>query len=179
MPYARVLVTSMAGLALGSGCATNQSLPLIFGQSHSVGINIGGNTTEGSVDLTIGYKDRDIAIVPVVMTDANGKVTQLQASVGKGFPAGKQVSGADIDAFSVLGQFSVEAKGGGTEVSSGLGKFFATGIAARRLADAFACAMGEGQACPVEASTDDAEDENSGISGSPTIEHPVPPTSGN
>ena len=45
----------------------------------------------------------------------------------------------DKDAFSVLGQFELVTEGQQAKV--GLGKFFATGLAARRLADGFASAL--------------------------------------
>ncbi|HEX6998421.1 MAG TPA: hypothetical protein VF322_09765 [Gammaproteobacteria bacterium] len=135
------------------GCAQPEVTPLLFGQSHTVGITIGGNATEGGAELVIGYKDRDIAVVPVTMLQEDGTRAQLEAEVAKGFDADKQVIGADKDAFSVLGQFNVRARGA-TDTDAGLGKFFATGIAARRLADGFACSMGQGDKCVGDAPAD-------------------------
>jgi len=105
-----------------------------------VGVAISGNATEGGTELTVGYKDRDIAIVPVTVQQSDGSRTQLEATVAKGFQADQTVSGEDKDAFSVLGQFDLKA--GASPANTGLGKFFATGVAARRLADGFACSMG-------------------------------------
>ena len=127
------IIGSLA-LALLNGCSTPTNLPLVFGQSHAVGISVGGNATEGGADITIGYRDRDIAVVPVTVQQEDGSRTQLEALTGAD----------DSDAFSVLGQFSAKGSAG-TESGASLGKFFATGIAARRLADGFACTMG---ACP-------------------------------
>lgn len=110
-----------------------------------MGVAISGNATEGGTELTVGYKDRDIAIVPVTVQQSDGSRTQLEATVAKGFQADQTVSGEDKDAFSVLGQFDLKA--GASPANTGLGKFFATGVAAGRLADGFACSMGGGDRC--------------------------------
>lgn len=129
-------------LALG-GCAQPAHPPLIFGQSHTVGVAITTEATDGGGALTIGYRDRDIAIVPVAVEQADGNRTQLDATVED---SARDTAGIDKDAFSVLGQFELTAETG-PAAKAGLGKFFATGIAARRLADGFACAMNEGPHC--------------------------------
>jgi len=115
-------------LALASaGCATNRAMPLLFAQSQTLGVSIGGTAQEQGAELTLGYRDSDIAVVPVSVPQAGGTNTQLNASGG---------CDTDTDAFSVLGQFKAETNAKSAKV--GLGKFFATGIAARRLADGFA-----------------------------------------
>ena len=134
-------VTRLAGLLVAgaalAGCATNQPLPLLFGQTHNVGIVISGSTAEQGAELTLGYRDRDIAVVPVAVPQEDGKYTQLSSTVPH-----ETIPGAVAkDAFSVLGQFDV--KGETTPVQVGLGKFFATGLAAQKLADGFACKMGQ------------------------------------
>ena len=125
------IIAVVASVAL-AGCATpNASMPLMFGESITFGVSIGSSTAEQGVDLTLGFKSRDIALVPVVgpngasiesaVVDANGKAT---------------------DAYSVLGQFDSKTDGTGAKV--GLGKFFATGTAAATLADGFAKSMNGG-----------------------------------
>lgn len=113
-----------------SGCATNQNLPLIFGQSQTVGISIGGGTSEQSVDFTLGYKDKNVAIVPVAIEVSAGNHAQVGSMSGENFD----------DSFSVLGQFEVNTDTSKGDV--GLGKFFATGAAAKALADGFADKLG-------------------------------------
>ena len=109
-----------------SGCAASGiNMPLVFGQSHTVGISISGSTADQGADLTIGYKDKDIAIVPVTISQKDGANTQVKSSAGAGHE----------DALSVLGQFELSADA--KQVEAGLGKFFATGIAAKTLADGF------------------------------------------
>jgi hypothetical protein len=122
---------SVLGLSLlVCGCVSSGTTPLIFGQSHTVGISIGGGAADQSAEFTLGYRDKNIAIVPVVREDESGS-GQLEAHVQKDVNG---VLGTDGDALSVLGQFSVDAD---TQEKVVLGKFFATGIAARRLADGF------------------------------------------
>jgi len=120
----------LSGVALAcAGCATNQPVPLLFAQSQTLGVSIGGTAQEQGVDMTLGFRDRNLAIVPVSTPQAGGTYTQLAAKV----TADDNASGSD--AFSVLGQFDANTDAKTAKV--GLGKFFATGIAARRLADGF------------------------------------------
>jgi len=128
-----------------TGCVTPKNMPLVFGQSHTVGISINGSATDQGAELTLGYKDRDIAIVPVTIQQADQNNIQLSATTT-----------GDTDAFSVLGQFEVNSRAGQPE--AGLGKFFATGIAARRLADGFASRMGEEQSGEEEEGNNPAEE---------------------
>ena len=121
----RILTTTIAALAL-TGCAgSGANMPLIFGQTQTVGLAMGGSTSDQGVDLTLGYKDRNFAIVPVTVKQSSGS-TQITSTA----TAGHQ------DALSVLGQFEVKADAKAGNV--GLGKFFATGLAAKVLADGFA-----------------------------------------
>ena len=109
-----------------SGCATNQHIPLMFGQSHTVGISISGGASDQSADFTLGYKDKNIAVVPIAIETSAGSSAQVGSMSGNNFD----------DSFSVLGQF--EVKTDTTQGDVGLGKFFATGAAAKALADGFA-----------------------------------------
>jgi len=116
----------VALLVILSGCASNQNLPLIFGQSQTVGISIGGNASDQGADFVLGYKDKNIAIVPIAVQVSEGSYAQVGSMSGENFD----------DSFSVIGQFEVKSgtsRGGDV----GLGKFFATGAAAKALADGF------------------------------------------
>ena len=108
-----------------SSCSEITNPPLLFGQSHTVGISVSVTAPDQGGEITIGYKDRNFAIVPVTVKQADGNSTQIKSTA----TAGHQ------DALSVLGQFEVSAKASGPEAS--LGKFFATGNAANKLADGF------------------------------------------
>jgi hypothetical protein len=111
-------------VVLSGGCASNQNMALIFGQQHTVGISIGASTIDQGGEFVLGYKDKDFAIVPVTVKQADGSSTLVKS----------EVLGA-IDAMSVLGQFEVSSGTQSNNVS--LGKFFATGLAAQKLADGF------------------------------------------
>ncbi len=106
-----------------AGCATKQNLPLVFGQAHTVGISMSSNISQQGGEFTLGYKDWNFAIVPVTVSQADGGNTQIKAVATE----------QHQDALSVLGQFDVKAKEGDVA----LGKFFATGMAASKLADGF------------------------------------------
>ena len=120
----------MAGTGFGAvlaACSPTTNPPLLFGQTHTLGVAIHGSTTTQGADLTLGYRDFDIALVPVTATNAaTGEVVQIRSGAG---------GGRSVNALSVLGQFDVNARAATPGV--GLGKFFATGLAADKLADGF------------------------------------------
>lgn len=129
LPCVPVLVAVFA-----SGCASNTDLPLIFGTSNTIGISIGGSASEQGGDFTIGYKGQDFALVPVSVHQPDGTEQQIGVEVD---------GGQHRDAFSVLGQFEASAARSGNVPKASLGKFFATGLAAKTLADGFAKKLGE------------------------------------
>lgn len=135
-PFAKHGACAVLALS-ASACAQSTDLPMIFVQTTSVGITINGGATQQSAELTVGYRDMDAAIVPVSVTQANGSRTNLLPHVKHQTATG---SDDDADALSVLGQFQVNAASAAPQV--GLGKFFATGQAAKRLSDGFAHKLG-------------------------------------
>ena len=133
-----------------AGCASSQNLPLIFGQSHTVGISIGAGASDQGADFVLGYKDKNVAIVPVSVQESDGSSVQIGSMSGNEFE----------DALSVLGQFKVKTDTSQGDV--GLGKFFATGAAAKSLADGFSCKLAGGSAaeCGFTESVEDETGEN-------------------
>jgi hypothetical protein len=121
-------------LAFITGCVSNQDLPLIFGQSQTVGISIGAGAADQGADFVLGYKDKNVAIVPVTAKDLDGSSVQVASKSGEEFE----------DALSVLGQF--EVKTDTAQGNVGLEKFFATGAAAKSLSDGFSCKLAGGNA---------------------------------
>ncbi|WP_139367779.1 hypothetical protein [Enterovibrio nigricans] len=107
-----------------SACSTNENMPLIFSQTQSVGIGIGTNAVAQGVDFSLGYKDSNIAIIPITIKQSSNDSTLIKSTVGN-----------SQDAMSVLGQFDVNSNNEGA--GAALGKFFATGIAAQQLATGF------------------------------------------
>jgi len=119
-----------------TGCASNPDLPLIFGASNTIGISIGGSVPEQGGDFTIGYRGQDFALVPVTVVQPDGAEQQI----------GSEVRGDKFqDSFSVLGQFEAKASQSSTGPKTGLGKFFATGVVAKKLSDGFAKRLGHGR----------------------------------
>src|SRR5258708_5960237 len=107
------------------GCVKDVNPPLLFGQTQTLGVTINGTAATQGAELTVGYRDYDIAVVPTTVTQGTGQVTQIKATAGTDY----------TDGLSVIGQFEANAKSSSPEVS--LGKFFATGLAAKVLADGF------------------------------------------
>jgi hypothetical protein len=93
-------------------------------------MTLAGSVPDQGAQLTLGYGDRNLAVVPTTQT--NGEAIR-----GTG-------QGSDFqDSLSVLGQF--EASGKASDVSASLGTFFSTGNAARLLAQGFSCKLGPTQ----------------------------------
>lgn len=138
------------GLVLVSlgGCGNVDSSHLVFGQKISVGLTIDASAPEQSGELSLGYKDRNIAVIPVAVKAENADKYQTLGAYG---PESKSEAGTDgsgklaagaSDAYSTVGQFELATGGNGT-ASVGLGKFFATGVAAQILAEGFAAKLGK------------------------------------
>ncbi|WP_374310505.1 hypothetical protein [Methylocella sp.] len=123
-------VNSTIFCAFLCGCAQSGNTPLLFGQTQTVGITANGSTTQQAAELTLGYRDFNVALVPVAVSTPSGELIPVRGSVG-----GQQAG----DAYSVLGQFSVDARS--QAPSAKLGKFFATGLAAQKLADGFSAQL--------------------------------------
>ena len=118
-------------------CSTAPAPPLFFGEQVTVGINIGTVAGTQGVDFTLGYKDQDVAVVPVGAVSGG----QGQAVTAHTRDGADTDTPADVDALSVFGQFEGQgaqpAGGGPTTRKVALGRFFATGLAASNLAEGY------------------------------------------
>jgi hypothetical protein len=123
------------GLLLGAttaGCVANgANAPLIFVQTQSLGITAGANAAQAAPELTLGYRNVDVALVPVAI----GNQPLLGTLEDK-------TKATFTDALSVIGQFNANGSGGTTPTGD-FGNFFATGQAAKRLGDGFAYKLGQ------------------------------------
>ena len=126
MKTSKILIVCGAASVL-AGCSTYPNAPLVFYQATTVGISASTTGSSATPELSLGYRDTDVALVPV--TDQNGQQIRGRNPTGTG---GTYFS----DAMSVFGQFQVNANAG-TATNAGLGKFFATGLAAQDLAAGF------------------------------------------
>ena len=118
------LVSSLSVAAIvvaTAACAPNQQMPLFFGQTQTFGVSMHGSTTEQGASLTVGFRDYDIAIVPVTLTQKDGTTIPLQSQQPQLISESKGLMGTNIDALSVFGQFNGTADQIKMNVS--LGKF--------------------------------------------------------
>lgn len=129
-----ILMAGLGALPLAACTTADQPMPLVFGRTQTVGIGVQGSATDGGGSVTLGFNDRNIAIVPTT-TMQGGNIRSI--STGD--------DGAPFeDSLSVLGQF--EASGSAREVGATLGTFFSTGLAARKLAEGFKARLAKGTA---------------------------------
>ncbi|HSF93710.1 MAG TPA: hypothetical protein VLA52_01690 [Thermohalobaculum sp.] len=142
------LILALPALA---ACSASEHAPLIFGQATTLGVSVGAAATGATPEFTLGLKDANIAIIPTIVRQPDGKFEQIGGNnASSGDPvavsdggedsAAPTSSGLTEDAYSTFGQF--EATTEGSKV--GLGKFFATGVAAQRLSEGFACGVSHG-----------------------------------
>lgn len=119
-----------------AGCGNVDSTHLIFGQQQTVGLQISATAPEQGASLTLGFSDRNIAIIPVAVKgrDPDAPEGDRYQRLGS---TNNLTADSDInDAYSTIGQFEMNTGKNGT-ASVGLGKFFATGLAAQFLAEGF------------------------------------------
>lgn len=117
-----LLLLGGTALALVACQGVEQGVPLVFGRTQTVGISVAGSVPDQGAHLTVGFSDRNIAVVPTTQSNGN--------------PIRSRAAGNFEDSLSVLGQFEANAQGS-AGVTAGLGTFFSTGIAARNLAEGF------------------------------------------
>jgi len=167
-----VMISAACALLAGCTTAEDGNLPLVFGRTQNLGVNLSGSVPEQGGGLSLGFTDRNIAVVPTL--DREGRPL-----LSRGGSAGNERPSKD--ALSVLGQFQASADQSGMKAS--LGTFFATGSAATLLAEGFSAQMGFGQTCEYgtdgkikrcsPASSDASEDEED-EAGSPPDPAPSP-----
>lgn len=150
MTKCRVLAAMLAGAGL-SGCALDREQPLMFVQADSLGLTAAAGQSAQGAHVNLGYKGVNFALVPVSVRDADGRVVKLGAErSGSGACSGagttRDPKVCDFDAFSVFGHFGANEVLTGTQPQATLGmqKFFATGIAAEKLAEGFSKKVGGG-----------------------------------
>lgn len=155
----RITIVSFLGILI-VGCATPQHTnTLIFGTNTKLALDISQSPTN-LPSITFGYKREEAVWMPLLANrDKNGNTcnsptTKSGAETGKpaiqadndNSPANfnclyQGTDGEDEDTYSVLASFGSKFNGesnainsGQTKAGGGLAQFFATGIAARKLA---------------------------------------------
>lgn len=127
---------------IASGCTNEkvlESKPLLFGQAITFGLSGGTAPQNGNTpEFVVGYKQLNVAVVPTVLGPIDLDKTQLTPDQMKGLKIRGQTRKNDgkdgiQDALSTFGSFDASGESGSVE----LGTFFATGVAASRLAEGF------------------------------------------
>lgn len=136
-----------------SACKTYQN-ELLFAESTEVGLTLAPNPAGGG-QLVFGYRQTDLAVVPVGAITADGRVLQRRATAG-----------VATDAVSVFAQFNADLirSSGETALMKptlALGRFFATGIAATRLAKGYQKGMSDSSGDEADGNADPAGTSNS------------------
>lgn len=121
-------------ITLMSGCASYKN-ELVFGESSDFSIGL-HPAPAGGLDFNLGYKQTDIAVVPVAVLDSSREIRQRRAKENEDDDKAKK------DAISVFGQFSASStrspSDGEKPPRVTFGRFFATGMAAQNLAEGYA-----------------------------------------
>lgn len=113
--------------------------PLVYARTDVYGFDISGTTAEQGSSFTLGYANRNLALVPIVALSGGGRPSHLLG----------RHEAALQDAYSVLGQFSASAQA--RQLGFGLERYFATGIAAQNLATGLRKAIASTPARPASA----------------------------
>lgn len=155
--YAQVMVVLAAGCL--TACGKHNDV-LLFGTDTTVAVDISASPTQGNTpQLSIGYKRREAVWMPLLAnaddseaikktcSKTQGGGTQrkgTRCSAENGQLADAKYVGEDsnhrTDAYSVFASFGAEIEGsvgggGDAKAKVGLAQFFATGVAAQKLAD--------------------------------------------
>lgn len=132
-------------IMVGCSSAPQHSNTLIFSTTTKVAIDISAEAASGSPEVTIGYKRVEGVWMPLL---ANEKVFKNNAIPTKCTPNEDCVfqsnetakdGSSKTDTYSVLAtlgaKFGGEAEAGSAAASGGISQFFATGLAAQKLAE--------------------------------------------
>jgi hypothetical protein len=148
-------LTTFTLMVVLGGCNAPDNLPLVFYQATTVGITANASPAQGSPEISLGYRDTDVAVVPVIAggrkvrgvspVNSEDSLNEQESSLILSGSKDKQKTAKFEDALSVFGQFQVDTNADtkSQTASIGLGKFFATGLAARSLAVGFKCKIAD------------------------------------
>lgn len=142
----RIGALAVVSVAL-AGCHTpDHTNTLLFATSTSVAVDVSGNPTTGAPHILVGYKREEGAFMPLLANGGTNPDGTKPAKCGEGQGDGKAddkcffdgTQGQDKDTYSVIATFGGNTSttaGQSSAVSGGIAQFFATGWAARKLAE--------------------------------------------
>ncbi|WP_326543088.1 hypothetical protein [Pseudorhodoferax sp.] len=122
--------------------------PLVFLRTDVLGVDIGGSLADQGLQFTLGYGNRNIALIPTHATAGNGKIVPI-------FGGSRREDGTfnvddPTDAMSVLGQFKSNTET--QRLGLDLGRYFSTGVAARLLGKSLTSSIAKVPMPPASAS---------------------------
>ena len=137
----KLLHPSLAASAavLLAGCASNA--PLLFGDDLTYGLKLGNDAATGGATVSLGYKQRSIAVVPVSIIDGAGKASAFKGHGDQGRDA--------LSVFAVFGS-KADSAAEGSAANAGqvsLGQVFSTGLAAQALTSGYECRHTRAKSC--------------------------------
>jgi hypothetical protein len=154
----RIAFAAVVGAGALAGCVqmTRHSNTMVFGTNTSFGIKVGADAT-ATPGITVGYSRQEAVIMPLVANTGGTADGLLPCPVGADgtFPVGCLLVGQNgstrgdmRDAYSVFASFGTRfsAKGTNPEASGQIAQYFATGVAAQKLAEAGAATIALGSA---------------------------------
>ncbi|HHT9112540.1 MAG: hypothetical protein HZA47_01135 [Planctomycetes bacterium] len=131
-----VVLVSVIAVVIISGCAIKHSDVMLFGTNTKYGLSIAMDQPENTPHINVGYKRQEFVWMPLV---ANGADSVIQTKVATANAQdlkyiGKEPTGKE-DTYSVLASFGANFKASGAAGGGGIAQYFATGMAARKLAE--------------------------------------------
>ncbi len=158
---------------------------MVFGTNTALALSVGASATS-TPEIVVGFKRQEVVLMPLLANTAlvpdDGKtsdklvpcpevkvqpLTAEQQSVLANCKFVGIQGGQDLDSYSVMASFGAkfDAKGSpNTAASGGLAQYFATGLAARKLADkAGAAAVSTGSAAIVNARLNASEEDSAAV----------------
>lgn len=138
----KLFLLVIAGTMLLSGCIPSHSDTLIFGTQTKLAVDLSINSTTNVPSMTVGYTRQEGVWMPLYVNSRDSRFSSFSSGkVFRNFTSG--VSGLKYvgneennrDTYSVLASFGANISGGSNSSGVGIAQYFATGIAARKLAD--------------------------------------------
>lgn len=115
----------------------NHSNTLVFGTTTKVAIDVAQEPT-GALGVTIGYKRHEAVWMPLIANkEGNGKLMPNSCSTDACTKLVGTTGSTAVDTYSVLATFSGDMSGSGksADAKGSVAQYFATGFAARSLAE--------------------------------------------
>lgn len=160
-PRATLAVAGTLALLLGCSSAPQHSNTLIFGTSTRLAIDASQEPT-GALGVTIGYKRHEAVWMPLLANEEVGESAKpakcehdkCRVFAGETGAGGGAAGAGAKDTYSVLATFSGDMAGSAQNAQAqvGVAQYFATGFAARLLAQyGGAAAVGAAASAPTDA----------------------------